>query len=82
MIHITPADVTTAAAVLPAAPGRIRCLPADRGYDANHLRAALKTAGTRPAKGFTLHEFICQHWTAEPDRFQFDPLHQIPGLDT
>ena len=51
MIHLTPgnaADVTTAADVLAAAPGRIKRLLADRGYDANHLRAALKKAGTRP----------------------------------
>ena len=51
MIHLTPgnaADVTTAANVLAAAPGRIKRLLADRGYDANHLRAALKKVGTRP----------------------------------
>ena len=51
VIHLTPgnaADVTTAAAVLGAAPGRMRRLIAGRGYDANHLRAALKAGGTTP----------------------------------
>ena len=40
--------MTTAPAVLAGAPGRMRRLIADRGYDANHLRAALKKAGTKP----------------------------------
>ena len=40
--------MTTAPAVLVAAPGRMRRLIADRGYDANHLRAALKAGGTTP----------------------------------
>jgi transposase len=40
--------VKTAPAVLAAAPGRLRRLIADRGYDANALRHALKAAGTKP----------------------------------
>lgn len=33
-------------------------------------------------KGLTPYEFICKHWTKEPERFRFNPLHQIPGLNT
>ena len=32
-------------------------------------------------KGFTPYEFICKQWTKEPERFRFNPLHQIPGLN-
>lgn len=30
-------------------------------------------------KGLTPYEFICKRWTAEPQRFNLDPLHQMPG---
>ena len=40
--------MTTAPAVLAEAPGRIRRLAADRGYDANRLRAALRSKGIIP----------------------------------
>ena len=33
-------------------------------------------------KGPTSYEFICKRWTAEPDRFTVDPLHQMLGLNT
>ena len=29
-------------------------------------------------KGLTPYEFICKLWTKEPDRFELDPLHQMP----
>lgn len=32
-------------------------------------------------KGLTPYEFICRRWGTEPDRFKFDPLHQMPGLN-
>ena len=32
-------------------------------------------------KGLTPYEFICKAWTNEPQRFTFDPLHQIPGIN-
>ena len=32
-------------------------------------------------KGLTPYEFICRCWTNEPDRFNLDPLHQMPGLN-
>jgi transposase InsO family protein len=32
-------------------------------------------------KGLTPYEFICKAWTKEPERFTFNPIHQIPGLN-
>jgi transposase len=40
--------VKTAPEVLAAAPGRLKRLVADRGYDANNLRRDLKADGTTP----------------------------------
>lgn len=51
VIHLTPgnrSDVRAAKAVLAQAPGPIRRLIADRGYDANWLRQALRNQGTTP----------------------------------
>ena len=51
MIHLTPgnsSDVTAAPEVLAQAPGRMRRLLADRGYDADHLRRTLRQGGTIP----------------------------------
>ena len=33
-------------------------------------------------KGLTPYEFICKQWTKEPERFRFNPLHQMPGLNS
>ena len=33
-------------------------------------------------KGLTPYEFICKRWTTEPDRFNLNPLQQMPGLNT
>jgi transposase InsO family protein len=33
-------------------------------------------------KGLTPYEFICKRWTSEPERFRFNPIHQMPGLNT
>jgi hypothetical protein len=33
-------------------------------------------------KGLTPYEFICKAWTAQPERFILNPLHQSPGLTT
>jgi transposase InsO family protein len=30
-------------------------------------------------KGLTPYEAICKSWTAEPERFTLNPLHQMPG---
>jgi hypothetical protein len=32
--------------------------------------------------GLTPYEYISKIWTSEPDRFIFDPIHQMPGLNT
>ena len=51
VVHLTPgdsSDVRTATAMLVAAPGRIRRLLADKGYDADCLRADLRKAGIVP----------------------------------
>ncbi|WP_232632061.1 IS5-like element ISMpo7 family transposase, partial [Methylobacterium sp. Leaf118] len=51
VLLLTPgnaSDVTTAPAVLAEAPGRIRRLAADKGYDADWLRTDLREAGIRP----------------------------------
>jgi transposase len=51
VIHLTPgnaSDLTVAPDVLAAAPGRLRRLIADKGYDADALRRDLRAAGTTP----------------------------------
>ena len=32
-------------------------------------------------KGLTPYEFICKCWTKEPERFNLNPIHQMPGLN-
>jgi IS5 family transposase len=51
VVHLTPGNilhVKTAPEVIAAAPGRLKRLLADRGYDAKHLRRDLKAARTTP----------------------------------
>lgn len=33
-------------------------------------------------RGLTPYEFICKCWTNQPERFKFNPLHQMAGLNT
>jgi len=33
-------------------------------------------------KGLTPFEFICKTWTSQPERFNLNPLQQMPGLNT
>jgi len=33
-------------------------------------------------KGLTPYEFICKCWTNQPERFNLNPIHQIPGPNT
>ena len=33
-------------------------------------------------KGLTPYEYICRIWTAQPERFNLNPLQQMPGLNT
>ena len=32
-------------------------------------------------KGLPAYEFICRIWTADPERFIVNPLHQMRGLN-
>jgi transposase InsO family protein len=32
-------------------------------------------------KGLTPYEYICKTWTKEPERFNLNPTHQMPGLN-
>ena len=45
--------------------------------DAYNFARRMKTLG-----GLTPYEYVCKIWTSEPERFTFDPTHQIPGLNT
>jgi transposase InsO family protein len=42
----------------------------------NHARR-LKTL-----RGLTPYEFVCQQWTRDPERFNTNPLHHTPGLNS
>lgn len=33
-------------------------------------------------RGLTPYEYICKIWTAEPERFRLNPIHQMLGLNT
>ena len=33
-------------------------------------------------KGLTPYEYICRIWTSQPKRFNLNPIHQMPGLNT
>jgi hypothetical protein len=33
-------------------------------------------------KGLTLYEFICKRWAIEPERFIFNPLQKMQGLNS
>ncbi len=44
--------------------------------DACNFARRLKTL-----RGLTPYEFICKCWTSEPERFNHDPHHKMPGLN-
>ena len=64
----------------------------NRFYDETHdqLRAHLADFVTaydfarrlKTLKGLTPYEYVCEFWTKEPQRFTFDLLYPMPGLDT
>lgn len=33
-------------------------------------------------KGLTPYEYICKCWTNEPEKFNLNPIHQMPGLNS
>jgi transposase InsO family protein len=44
---------------------------------AYNLARRLKTLA-----GLTPYEYICKIWTSEQERFNLDPIHQMPGPST
>jgi transposase InsO family protein len=48
---------------------------------ADFIRAYNFGRRLKTLKGLTPYEFICKNWTAEPERFILDPIHQMPGLN-
>ena len=45
--------------------------------NAHNFARRLKTL-----KGLTPYEYICQCWTNQPERFNLDTIHQVPGLNS
>ena len=52
------------------------------GYLGDSVTAYNCARRLKTLKNLIRYKFICKTWTAEPDRFSFDPIHQIPGLNT
>jgi transposase InsO family protein len=52
----------------------------------NHLNGFINAYNygkrLKTLKGLTPYEFIVKAWTNEPQRFNLDPTHQMPGLNT
>ena len=53
-----------------------------RGHLNDFIAAYNFARRLKTLKGLTPYEFICKCWTKEPDRFNLDPIHQMPGLNT
>jgi transposase InsO family protein len=53
-----------------------------RTHLAEYLAAHNFARRRKTLSGLTPYEYICKIWTSEPDRFIFDPIHQMPGLNT
>ena len=53
-----------------------------RSHLADFVNAYNFARRLKTLKGLTPYEAICKAWTKEPDRFTFDPLQQMPGLNT
>ena len=49
---------------------------------ADFMAAYNFTRRLKTLSGLTPYEYIAKIWTAEPDRFIVDPIHQMPGLNT
>ena len=52
-----------------------------RRHLADFLTAYNFARRLKTLKGLTPYEYICQSWSREPQRFNLDPLHQMPGLN-
>ena len=53
-----------------------------RQHLANFISAYNFGRRLKTLKGVTPYEFICKQWTIEPERFNLNPIHQMPGLNT
>ncbi len=52
-----------------------------RGHLADFVNAFNFGRRLKTLKGLTPSEAICKTWTTEPQRFNLDPIHQMPGLN-
>lgn len=48
---------------------------------ADFINACNYARRLKTLKGLTPYEYICKCWTAQPERFKFNPLQQMPGLN-
>ncbi len=53
-----------------------------RGHLADFINAYNYGRRLKTLKGLTPYEYICKCWTNEPERFNLNPIHQMPGLNT
>jgi hypothetical protein len=53
-----------------------------RRHLADYLLAYNFGRRLKTLKGLTPYEHICKCWTNEPERFNLNPIHQMPGLNT
>ena len=53
-----------------------------RAHLADFLTAYNFAKRLKILKGLTPYEYICKSWAKEPKRFAFDPLQQMPGLNS
>ena len=52
-----------------------------RSHLTNFVAAYNFAKRLKTLKGLTPYEFICKAWTNQPERFNLNPLHQMPGLN-
>jgi transposase-like protein len=53
-----------------------------RGHLADFIAAYNFGRRLKTLKGLSPVEFICKQWTIEPQRFSFNPLQKMPGLNS
>ena len=64
-----------------------RLVPEATARNGVEARTALKDEKPGLAPGFlpwlspSTYEYICRAWTKEPERFTFNPLQKMPGLN-
>ena len=53
-----------------------------RTHLADFLAAYNFARRLKTPNGLAPYEYICKIWTADPDRFILDSIHQMPSLNT